>query len=376
MRIAVYLQDLDRTRQPTGLGKHAINMTRCLARTPGVELQIVTPRENLVDGRLPEGSYYAGIPTVGIPLPRKYLHRLWVLSGHPRVDRWCRANGNDADWVYSPLELYVPARRPALAVTVHDMQPFEMDLSWSNSMEHRSVNARWRTKFPAILKHSRLLLAVSDFTKSRLVELVGADPARIAVVGNGVEEEFFAMAERPRGEYLQREGPYVLVIGGLSVRKSGPEVLAVARALARQGSPVRIVVAGKGQAKLEEEAASLPNVVRRGYVAEEEMPALVRGAEAVMVLSRYEGFGIPAAEAMAAGTPAVVSGHASLRGVVGDAGIVVDVDKPDAVAEVVTGLWKDAALRERFAAAGRARAAMYHWEACAARLVEALNARN
>ena len=91
----------------------------------------------------------------------------------------------------------------------------------------------------------------------------------------------------------------------------------------------------------------------------------MREAVGVVFLSRYETFGIPAAEAMAAGTPAVVSSFAGLPEVVADGGMVVDVGRPDQIAEAILRLADDSAFRAGFIEHGKRRAADFHWSAAA-----------
>jgi glycosyltransferase involved in cell wall biosynthesis len=88
-----------------------------------------------------------------------------------------------------------------------------------------------------------------------------------------------------------------------------------------------------------------------------------------LFLSRYEGFGLPAAEAMAAGTPAVVSDVASLPEVVGEAGIVVDPNATDHIVDILQSLRRDRKMQDRYAAAGRERAQTFSWGRCVDRLL-------
>jgi glycosyltransferase involved in cell wall biosynthesis len=206
-----------------------------------------------------------------------------------------------------------------------------------------------------------------------MVELLDADPETIRVVGNGVEPEFFEIAEcDPSGLERPCPEPYLFMVGGLRKKKGGNALLSVARRLRERGSDIQLVVAGPNGDAYEAEAKELDNVHLLGWVPDDDMPRLMRGALALLFLSRYEGFGLPAAEAMAAGTPAIVSDAASLPEVVGDAGIVVDPNATDDIVNVVQALDRDRGMRDRYAVAGRERAQTYTWAQCVDRLLTTL----
>jgi glycosyltransferase involved in cell wall biosynthesis len=310
----------------------------------------------------------SGIPAHALPLDRRWLEVMWERLNAPKVDRWC----SDADWVYTPAEAYISVRHPRLAVTVHDLHAFEPGLPWSNSRKHQAFHRRWSRMFAPIIKHADCILAVSEFTRQRLIELLGVDADRIAVVGNGVEAAYFDL----HGDVSEAcIGPYIMVIGGLTWQKGGDLVLRVAELLSHEMSEVRILVAGSGQQELNERSMLLRNVVRLGYVETARLVHLLRGAMAMLCLSRYEGFGIPVIEAMATGTPVIASRWGALPEVVADAGLLVDAENVQEVVSAIRTLSADTAMRMEMVARGRKRAEEYRWEACVERLVLALRRR-
>jgi glycosyltransferase involved in cell wall biosynthesis len=228
--------------------------------------------------------------------------------------------------------------------------------------------------FTPIIKHADCVLAVSEFTRRRLIELLEVDPARIALVGNGVEEAYFDAASSKSADDIG-EDPYVMIVGGLTRRKGGDLVLRVAQALAREMPGMRVLVAGRGEPALTALAADLRNVSLLQYVETPRVVNLLQGATALLVLSRYEGFGIPAAEAMAAGTPVISSRCGALPEVVGEAGILVDAENADEVVAAIKLLSTDTGAREELRARGSERAEEYRWWRCVDRLVQALRGR-
>ena len=118
-------------------------------------------------------------------------------------------------------------------------------------------------------------------------------------------------------------------------------------------------------------AAEYPNIKLLGIVPDEDLPRLLRRSLCLLFLSLYEGFGIPALEAMAAGVPAVVSHCASLPEVVGDAGLVVDPANVGAIVEILESLLNDSKLRQSYIDKGHQHARQYTWYNCANKVIDA-----
>jgi glycosyltransferase involved in cell wall biosynthesis len=340
-----------------------------LAERKGTDVELFFAEQWLdEDGEMNPRTPLRRLPHRTFPFPENLTERCWKLLGRPCMDRWVP---DDTDLVYSPMETYLPLRDTPVAVTIHDVQAFETDLPWSQTWAHRWFRWKWSTWIYDALEDCAVVFTVSEFSKARMVELLGADPDDIAVVGNGVDARFFEIAERPRGE-LDRpcEEPYLFMIGGLRKKKGADAMLDVARELARQGSDVQLVVAGPNGDAHEAEAAKLDNVHLLGWVDDEDVPRLMRASLALLFLSPYEGFGLPAAEAMAAGVPAIVADRASLPEVVGDAGLIVEPSDTEPIVDHVRSLRHDRALWARHTEGGRERAQRYTWDRCVDRLTE------
>lgn len=365
MRIAAYVH-MQRTligRGPTGVAKHIIHMVPRLARMPGVELTVLSANEDLEHGQIPTDSPLRGLPIRPITWKRKIVELSWLFLNRPQVERW----SGDVDWVYCPAEAYVAAKRARRAVAIHGIDWFEPDVPWYN--EHDTVTDRraWKSRFARFRSDVELLLPVSQFLAGRLTALFGIPPERMRMVNNGVEDAYYNPGALPETwSQLVAGRPYVLAVGGLTRRKGAECTLNVARELKKRGSDVRILVAGRGEPQFDAAAAELSNVVMCGYVGVDTgLPELLRASVALLYPSRYDTFGIPIAEAMAAGTPVIVSHHAACPEIAGEAGIVVKPDQPAAIAEAIDKLAADEILREKYIAAGRLRAELYRWDACA-----------
>ena len=221
-----------------------------------------------------------------------------------------------------------------------------------------------RALLPALARRALHLVTVSEFSRAELVELLGADPARITVIPGGVDERFTPQADAAAARAaLGLRRPYVLTVASLTARKNLAALAVTAQRLAADG--IELVAAGGGRPQLRAERG-VPGVRHVGHVPDEHLPGLYAGARAFVLPSRYEGFGLTALEAMATGTPVVASDRTALPETVGDAGLLADPDDPEAIADaVLRAVGPD---HDRLAVAGPRRAAAYTWEATTRRV--------
>jgi glycosyltransferase involved in cell wall biosynthesis len=303
------------------------------------------------------------------PFPETLLERCWKVTGAPPPDWFV----DQADWVYAPAELRLPFRSARTAVTIHDVQALETDLPWSNTPEHQRFRKKWLHWLPTMIEEATKVLTVSEFSKRRMVELLGAPAEKIVVVGNGVADEFYAAGSE--GVACDLEPPRVLVVGGLRTKKGAAATLSLAQELARRKSPLQIEIFGQHEEDWMDRAKALQNVQLSPFLPDTEIANRLARSVALLFLSPYEGFGLPALEAMAAGTPAVVANCASLPEVVGKAGICVEPNEPEFVADTLERLRWDQGWRDSVVRAGKTHAAHHTWDRCVALLTSMFHSR-
>jgi glycosyltransferase involved in cell wall biosynthesis len=230
--------------------------------------------------------------------------------------------------------------RVPVVVTVHDLAV----------LRHPGTFNHWTRRYsrfavPRVARAARRVIAVSEFTRGEVVELLGVPDERIRVIPNAVGEPF-----GPDGPAA--DGEYVLAVGTLEPRKN----LAVAQQAAQRLEVELRVVGARGWGGVEVDGWL-------GRVSDDELAALYRGARCLVYPSLYEGFGIPVLEAMACGTPVVTAAGGATEEVAGGAAVLVDARDPAAVA---TGIEEAEARRDELRGRGLERATRFTWERVAA----------
>src|SRR3954468_4328199 len=254
----------------------------------------------------------------------------------------------DAELLHCPTYRGPVRSALPLVVTVHDLAVFrhpEAFNRWTRTYSPRVV--------PRVLAAARRVIAVSEFTRRELVELLHVPDEKIRVVPNAVEDDFTREGPASAGEY-------VLAVGTLEPRKNLARLVEAAR---RTGVELRVVgAAGWGGVEVE------GNGVRwLGEVSDAELARLYRGARCVAYPSVYEGFGIPVLEAMACGVPVVTSRGTAMEEVADGAAVLVDPEDPLAIA---AGIERASAERETLVARGLERAQAFSWQTVAESTVE------
>lgn len=358
------------TPTPTGVGKHIVEMASGIADAPGCTLRIAASSDQLScvpacveSARLP--------PSKVIPLPKRWkpAEAIWTVTRRPFMDGFFP----DADWVYCPKNDFIPLKHTRFAATIHGVRELDPHVSQPATLAAGLRRARLRLSYTRITRQARLLLTVSEFLKAQIVEWFKVDPARIVVVGNGVEDCFFD-SSATQTTSPDDGSPFVLCVGGLNDSDGGDRVIALARILRDRRADLRVCVAGLDHdASLKRLAESLPNITLLGYVPAERLAVLMRRAVALFYPPTYETFGIVGPEALAAGCPIVTCGGSALPEILGDTALYVSPHDPGDAADAIRKVTDDAVLRSTLIRRGQERAADYRWDRCVARVVKALH---
>ena len=244
-------------------------------------------------------------------LPAAHAWRTaWSRAGRPAAERWL----GEFDVLHFSDWMYPPQRGGVRATTIHDLVPLRFP-EWTHGRTVRMHAAKYRHA----ARTANVLICNSNFTAREAQELLGVEPERTRVAYPAPADVF-----RPDGAPTSLGRPYVLTVATLEPRKNF-ETLLAASELVHDGLALAVVgAAGWGaQPSLDREG-----VIRLGYVDDEELARLYRGAEVFAYPSRFEGFGIPILEAMASGVPVVASSHPSLDEAAGDAALRADPESP------------------------------------------------
>lgn len=282
--------------------------------------------------------------------PQRFVHR----AGHAWEQLVLPVHARRAALLLSPANLAPVAFRRNVIV-IHDAAALR-EPSW-----YSDLYVRWqRAILPALAGKALHLVTVSQFSRDELTDLLGADPARITVIPGGVDERF-----TPQAAPARRERPYVITVASRTARKNLRALEETARRLRAEG--IDLIAVGGDRPQFSGEEGDF-GLVWLGHVDDADLPGLYAGAEAFVLPSHYEGFGLTVLEAMACGTPVVTSDVTALPELVGDAGVLVDPDDQHAIADAVGRVLGDRTL----GAAGAARARSYTWARSAAELHELL----
>jgi glycosyltransferase involved in cell wall biosynthesis len=232
--------------------------------------------------------------------------------------------------------MYPTQRAGVRATTIHDLVPLRHP-DWVHPQTYR-MHSR---KYAHAAETCDLIVVNSEFTAGEVVDLLGSTRERICVAYPGLGPAF-----RPYGPTRDLGGPYALTVATLERRKNLETLLAAVPLIRERRPELRLAVAGAPGWRAPN--LDVGGVLPLGYVDDEELAALYRGAEVFVYPSRFEGFGMPIIEAMACGTPVVASAHRSLDEASGEAAIRADPESAEALADAIQrGLTERGALLAR-----------------------------
>ena len=355
--------------QPVGAGHYVVELARALGGRADCRLTLLARRD---DGA--RWALTAPGERVCAVAPSRRLTRL--LYEQARLGSVVAGLDSPPVKVHHGPHYSMPRRsKVPCVVTIHDLTFFDHP-EW-----HEPSKVKW---FRAAMRHSvghaAAIICVSEITAGRLREIL-SPRCPVVVVPHGVDQARF-VADEPRpgadAEVLARLGlhrPYVLHLGTLEPRKGIADLVNAFDQLAGSRPELELVLAGGAGWKAGPVTQSLATarsrerIRRLGYVADADIPALLRRARTVAYPSLEEGFGLPALEALACGTPLVTTSGTPMAEVAGDSALLVPPGQPLALAAAI-----ETAIAEQLSADGTRRragglaiAAHYTWEACAER---------
>ena len=355
----------------SGVGNYVAHMIGGLQQIaqadPSLELMYFSNRVETRPGEQlfgPDGAaVYAG--------NRMPVRAVWLQTGLPASLAHTRP-----DLCHFPNYL-APILRPVTApylATMYDMSVYRCPQyqPYKTVAVHRAI-------VPKVARTARLIITISESARQDIVHYLKVDPARVRVINGSIGWPFLSEIE---GELppvtpglRERYGlnfPYILSVGTLEPRKNHARLIEAFTNLVQQERlPHHLVMVGghgwkDGQIAEEVRRSGLADRVHfLGYVPTTDLPGLYRAADAFAFPSLYEGFGLPVLEAMACGTPCLISTDPALVEVGGGATVAVD---PFSVGDIAAGLYgilSDEKLSDRLREQGRERAGQFRWEQCA-----------
>jgi glycosyltransferase involved in cell wall biosynthesis len=271
----------------------------------------------------------------------------------------------DADLFHATEHLLPRLKKTRSVFTLHDLI-FQFDPD-----SHKPLNIAFlKTMMPRFLRAADAIIAVSECSQRDAVNLYGIPAGKIHVIYEGVDPKFAPVTDPDRLSQVRGKhhlpGRFILHVGTIEPRKNLPLLFEVA-AQTRE----HVVVAGKLGwltdpilAKVKELGVE-DRVTFTGFVADDDLPALISSATVLAMPSKYEGFGLPILEAMACGTPVVASNSASLPEVGGEAALYAWHDDVRSWIRLLTLALDDAELRSWLREKGFKQAAKFRWETMA-----------
>lgn len=270
----------------------------------------------------------------------------WYLAVLPALARRAGVDVLHCPTFRAPFHSPVP-----LVVTFHDVAVLRYPAFFNRWTRNYSAFA-----VPRVARAATTIVAVSQFTRREVVDLLGVPDERVRTIPNGVGPPF-----SPKGPATA--GEYVLAVSTLEPRKNLPRLVDAFRRARLDGCELRVVGA-RAWGRVDVHGEKVRWV---GEVNDEELAALYRGARCAAYVSLYEGFGLPVLEAMACGTAVVASDLPAIREFADGVAVTVDPLEPDAIA---AGLEEAVERREELGARGLERAARFPWSRVADETLE------
>jgi glycosyltransferase involved in cell wall biosynthesis len=308
-----------------------------------------------------------------LPTERAPVRIAWEQAAMPL---WARRER--LDLVHCPVNVLPLLSRVPSVLTIHDL------IFMRYPQGYKPAKRLYLTMMTRLsVRRARRVIAVSEATRADVLHYLKVKPGRVLTVYNGVGEEFIPIEDAKVAQFKREQGltgRVLLFVGTLEPRKNVETAIRAFSLFANDPEMRDVTFAIGGSkgwyydtifAEAERTGLAAEGRVRfLGRVGEAELPLWYNVATAVVYPSRYEGFGLPALEAMRCGTPAITSTAEALREVVGDAGLLVDPNDVEGWASAMRTLLEDDTQARALGKRGRTRAARFNWDACARETLE------
>jgi glycosyltransferase involved in cell wall biosynthesis len=340
-------------RQRSGVGEYIFRLLRALVevQVPGDEIAVLSSSwKDRVDR-----AGLDGVRVIDRRVPVRILNRLWNRQEWPPVEML----SGRFDVVHAATPILIPARQAAQVVTVHDLDFLaHPERTWAE------MKRDWGAIVQQHVLRADHVIVNSAYTAGEVHQRLGVPMPRITVCRPGAPDWTPRAAAPTDG--------YILFVGTLEPRKNvGGLLEAYTQLLRRRPDAPRLILAGRAlpSSKPWLEALSRPplagKAIHLGYIDDSEREALYKGASVLVLPSFNEGFGLPVLEAMTVGVPVIAANRGALPEVLGDAGILVEADDPEALADAMERMTTDTMLARTLAATGVRRTRLFDWGASA-----------
>ncbi len=350
---------------PTGVGVFCAGALGGLSARPDVDVSafaVSWRRRHRIAALVPPG-----VPTAQRAMPARPLHASWGRSSLPPVEWFIGRH----DVVHGTNFVVPPTRRAGRVMTVHDLTvvlyPELCDpptLAYPDLIRRAAREGAW-------------VHTPSRFVADQVVAELGIDPERVRAVHHGIPPAPIGASRQPEVPFTLPDGchRYVLAVGTIEPRKDYPLLVSAFGSVAACHPDVALVIVGGDGWGVEPYLAAVAaspvrnRIVRPGYLDDRALDAAFKNASVLAYPSRYEGFGFPPLQAMAAGIPVVATAAGAVPEVVGDGAVLTAPGDADGLAASLVSVLDGGADVDDLVERGRRRSGRFSWEACAEGLV-------
>jgi len=351
-----------------GTKRVTVNLLEQFKKMPDIDLIELRP-------------YYA--PFRGKSIPGKLLgHALRLFWVHIHLPILCLFK--KVDVLLSP-EFYTPFHTLCKRIViVHDAH-MRAQKEFTNSLWFYCYYIPF---IEYAIRKADLIFTVSEFAKKQIVELMRLDESKVYVAYNGIDSRFINDGKNIQLKEILRQGlvykEYILFVGTFEARKNIEGLIEafniVKQNCGEDARKIKLAIIGKpATSNLSDRSSQVENLITRlhlknevvlcGFVSDEDLPNLYKGACMIAFPSLYEGFGLPIVEGFASGVPVLTSNVCSMPEIAGDAALLVDPYDVGDIAEKMEMILFDPKLRQELIQAGLKRANEFTWERSANKIV-------